>query len=196
MPRAAVETRKGGRARAASRKRSVEETTNASKDPKQSRASPEEIDLETGATGEVDDGVSSLQDGSSVQHNLMEEKWKNIDERLQTMEDWGTRERRMEEVSVVSGAGAEISPPENEKILKENLRKFVAGKVFPSWKFIFRQNILEKCVVAAVGKSYITLPPGFNQKQLAERYSQVVRVCLDGCRANAQTAGRKRYLSK
>jgi hypothetical protein len=82
-------------------------------------------------------------------------------------------------------------------MLKENLRKFVAAKVFPSWKFIFKKDLLEKCVVSAVDKGFITLPPGYEDSQLlAERYSQSVRVCLDGCRANAQTAARKRYLSK
>ena len=194
-----VVTKKGtSRARVARRRHSVDEAANAAKDPKRSRTSPGGLDLETADTaGEVQDGVSSLQDDSSVQHNLMEEKWKKLDERLQSMEDKDTsRDRRMGEVSVVSGGGAEISPPENEMILKENLRKFVAGKVFPSWKFIFKKELLEKCVVAAVGKSFITIPPGFNQNQLAERYSQIVRGCLDGCRANAQTAARKRYLSK
>lgn len=38
-----------------------------------------------------------------------------------------------------------------------------------------------------MSKSYISAPPGFDKYQLAECYSQMVRVCLDGCIANAKT---------
>jgi hypothetical protein len=77
-------------------------------------------------------------------------------------------------------------------MLKENLCKFVAAKVFPSWKFIFKKDLLEKCVVSAVDKGFITLPPGYEDS----RYSPSVQACLDGRRANAQTRARKRYLNK
>jgi hypothetical protein len=93
--------------------------------------------------------------------------------------------------------GASVLPaPANDNMLKENLRKFVAVKVFPSWKFIFKKDFLEKCVVSAVDMGFFTLPPGYEDSQLAEHYSQSVQTCLDGCRVNAQTAARKRYLSK
>jgi hypothetical protein len=51
-------------------------------------------------------------------------------------------------------------------------------------------------VVAAVSKSHITVPPGFDRNQLAVRHSQMVRACLDSCRANVQMAARKRCLSE
>jgi hypothetical protein len=96
---------------------------------------------------------------------------------------------------VVSGASV-LPNPANENMLKDNLRRFVASKVFPNWKFIFKKELLGKCVVSAIEKGFITLPPGYEESQLAERYSHFVRASLDGCRANAQTAARKRYLSK
>jgi hypothetical protein len=180
------------------RKRTAEATHSASdkdevgtEQAKRPRAhnSPSGLELETEHDSQGGDGVSSIQEGS-VQRNGMEEKWKMIEDRLKCMEE------RQGSISVVSGGGTIMTPPENEMTLKENLRKFVISKVFPSWKFIFNKRLLEKCVVAAVSKSYITLPPGFDKWQLAERYSQMVRSCLDGCRANAQSAARKRYLSK
>jgi hypothetical protein len=155
-----------------------------------SSSSPSGLNLETENNGQGEDSVSSLQEGSSVLNNNMEEKWRMIEDRIKSVED------RQGEVSVVSAGATSATSPENEKILKENLRRFVTTKVFPSWKFIFKKELLEKCVVAAVSKSYITVPPGFDQIKLAERYGQTVRACLDGCRANAQTAARKRYLGK
>jgi hypothetical protein len=155
-----------------------------------SSSSPSGLNLETENNGQGGDSVSSLQEGGSVLNNNMEEKWRMIEDRIKSVED------RQGEVSVVSAGATSATAPENEKIMKENLRRFVTTKVFPSWKFIFKKELLEKCVVAAVSKSYITVPPGFDQIKLAERYGQTVRACLDGCRANAQTAARKRYLGK
>jgi hypothetical protein len=133
--------------------------------------------------------VSSTQE-SIVQRNDMEWKWKMIEDRLRWMEE------RQGGIGVVSGGGTVKMPLENEMMLKENLRKFVISKVFPSWMFIFNKRLLEKCVAAAVNKSHIITPPGFDKWQLAERCSQMVRSCLDGCRANAQSGARKRHLSK
>lgn len=141
------------------------------------------------------DGVSSIDPNGSVTNiTVDQERWRKMEERLQSMEDRVTKGGEQEGVSVVSGAT--VTPPANERILKENLRKFVAEKVFPNWKFIFKKDKLELCVVSAITKSFITVPPGYDQRQLAELYSPTVRACLDGCRANAQTAARKRYLSK
>jgi hypothetical protein len=147
--------------------------------------SPSGLELETGNDSQGGDGVSSTQE-SSVQRNGMEEKWKRIEDRLRCMEE------RQGGISVVSGGGTITTPLENEMTLKENMRKFVISKVFPSWKFIFNKRLLETCVVVAVSKSHITMPPGFDKWQLAERCSEMVRSCLDGCRANAQSAARKR----
>jgi hypothetical protein len=167
----------------------TDEIESGSRPPKRAgtSTSPSGLDLVTEVHGQGGDGVSSLREGS-VQNTEMEEKWRMIEVRVKSMEE------RQGGVTVVSAGATMETTPENEMILKENLRKFVTSKVFPSWKFIFKKELLEKCVVAAVSKSYITVPPGFDQIQLAERYSQTVRACLDCCRANAQTAARKRYL--
>jgi hypothetical protein len=164
--------------------------------PKRSRTSLGDVVAPSADGEEAEDGVSSLQEGSSVQRNIMEEKWRVLEERLHEMEERETRDKRVGEASVVSGGGSAISTPENELMLRENLRKFVVAKVFPSWNFIFKKNLLEKCVLAAVGKSHITVPPGCDENQLAQRCSQMVRACLDGCRANAQTAAKKGHLSE
>jgi hypothetical protein len=137
--------------------------------------------------------ISSIHNGHSVTNTNTadQDRWRMIEERLRCMEE---KVKEGGGVSVVSAAS--IAPPANERILRENLRKFVAAKVFPSWKFIFKKEKLGRCVTAAISKSYITLPPGFDGNQLADLYSQTVRASLDGCRANAQTTARKRYLSK
>ena len=97
-------------------------------------------------------------------------------------------------VSVVSEAT--VTRLADEKIIKENLRKFVAAKVFPSWKFIFKKEQLRLCVKLAINKGYITVPDGFKVCKFTNLYSPTVRACLDGCRANAQTCARKRYLGR
>jgi hypothetical protein len=137
--------------------------------------------------------ISSMHDGHSVTNANAadQDRWRMTEERLRCMEE---RVKEGGGVSVVSAAS--MAPPANERILKENLRKFVAAKVFPSWKFIFRKDKLGRCVTAAVSESHMTLPPGFNENQLADLCSQTVRASLDGCRANAQTTARKRHLSK
>ena len=155
--------------------------------------SPRGINLETKKADEdEEDSVSSLQ-SKSIQRDSIEVKLREMEERMKSMEARAARDRREgDDGSIVTA----ISAPENDVIMKENLRRFVSAKVFPSWKFIFKKDLLDKCVYAAVSKNYITLPPGFTQCQLADRYSKVVRTSLDGCRSNAQAAARKRYLSK
>ena len=169
-------------------------TDHADGSPKRSRTSPGDVVAPSANGEEAEDGVSSLQEGSSVQRNIMEEKWRRLEERLR--EERETRDKRFGEASVVSGGGSAMSAPESELMPRENLRKFVAAKVFPSWKFIFKKSLLEKCVLAAVGKSHITVPPGCDENQLAQHCSQMARACLDGCRASVQTAARKQCPSK
>jgi hypothetical protein len=138
--------------------------------------------------------MSSIHPDESVTNTLDQERWRMMEERIRNMED------KVKEVGSCAGgtvvSGESVTPPPNERILKENLRKFVAAKVFPKWKFIFKINKLRSCVISAIGKSYITVPPGFDENQLAELYASTVRASLDGCRANAQTTARKRYLGK
>ena len=64
------------------------------------------------------------------------------------------------------------------------------------WKFIFKTEKLSLCVVLAINKGYITVPAGFKVCELTELYSPTVPACLDGCRANAQTCARTRYLGR
>ena len=158
-----------------------------------SLTSPSGINLDTSeAGGDGEDTISSLQ-SKSIQRDSIEVKLREMEERMKSMEARAARDRREgDDGSIVTA----ISAPENDVIMKENLRRFVSAKVFPSWKFIFKKDLLDKCVYAAVSKNYITLPPGFTQGQLADRYSKVVRTSLDGCRSNAQAAARKRYLGK
>ena len=141
------------------------------------------------------DGVSSIQQGS-VTNPIDLETLQRMEERIRMMEE-------KVKTSMVDGGGvsvvsetSELTRPTDEKIIKENLRKFVAVKVFPSWKFIFKKEQLGLCVVSAVKKGYITMPAGYKLGDLSELYSQTVRACLDGCRANSQTCARKRYLGK
>ena len=141
------------------------------------------------------DGVSSIQQGS-VTNPIDLETLQRMEERIRMMEE-------KVKTSMVDGGGVSVvsetsvlTRPTDEKIIKENLRKFVAVKVFPSWKFIFKKEQLSLCVVSAVKKGYITMPAGYKLGDLSELYSQTVRASLDGCRANAQTCARKRYLGK
>jgi hypothetical protein len=138
--------------------------------------------------------VSSIHNGESVTNTNDQERWRLMEERMRSMEERVRGDRGEGGASVVSGAT--VTAPPNERILKENLRKFVAAKVFPSWKFIFKKDKLQLCVISAISKSYMTVPPGFEGNQLADLYAPTVRACLDGCRANAQSTARKRYLSK
>jgi hypothetical protein len=137
-----------------------------------------------------DDGVSSIQ--GSMTNPIDLETWRRMEERLRMMEEKVKTSMADGGVSVVSETSL-LTRPTDEKIIKENLRKFVAEKVFPSWKFIFKKEQLSLCVVSTVKKGYITVPAGFKMCDLTDLDSQTVRACLDGCRANSQTCARKRY---
>ena len=78
---------------------------------------------------------------------------RRLEERLQSAEERETRDKRAGKASAVSGDGSTISAPESELMPRENLRKFVAAKVFPSWKLIFKKSLLEKCVGCGGQKS-------------------------------------------
>jgi hypothetical protein len=129
--------------------------------------------------------VSSTNVDGSVTNTVDQERWRMMEVRMRSMEERATREEDDEGATMVSGATA--TPPPNERIVKENLRKFVVAKVFPNWKFTFKKEKLGMCVVSAVA---------FDGTKLAELCGGTVRACLDGCRANAQTAARKRCLGK
>jgi hypothetical protein len=98
--------------------------------------------------------------------------------------------------SVVSAMTASAMTPEYESFVRENLRRFVTERVFPSWKFIFKPGLLSQVVLLAISKTIITLPPGMSEAYMEEQYRHTVRVGLDGCRANAQTIARQRYIGK
>ena len=79
------------------------------------------------------DGVSSIQ-GSSMTNPIDLETLQRMEERIRMMEE-------KVKTSMVDGGGVSVvsetsllTRPTDEKIIKENLRKFVAVKVFPSWK--------------------------------------------------------------
>jgi hypothetical protein len=172
---------------------SVREAVDSSGGKKSKKKSQHPSSFQVGdSRGSTD--MSSIHPDESVTNTLDQERWRMMEERIRNMED------KVKEVGSCAGgtvvSGESVTPPPNERILKENLRKFVAAKVFPKWKFIFKINKLRSCVISAIGKSHITVPPGFDENQLAELCASTVRASLDGCRANAQTTARKRYLGK
>ena len=95
-------------------------------------------------------------------------------------------------------SGATVTPSANERVLKENLRKFVAAKMLLSWKLIFKKDRLGTRVVTAINESFVTVPPGFKECQLAELRVRTVHglVFMDAEQTRAQTAARTRHLSK
>ena len=70
----------------------------------------------------------------------------------EAIDDGGKSENGMVDGGVSVVSEATVTCPTDEKFIKENLRKFVAAKVFPSWKFIFKKEQLSLCVVSAVKK--------------------------------------------
>jgi hypothetical protein len=146
----------------------------------------------------VGDNVSNLRTDESVtkktQGTANDTQWMLMLERMRTMEEMVRR--GMNDGGVSMASGDTVTPPTNERMTKENLRKFVTGKVFPSWKFIFKKEELEKCLMSAIKNGCITKPPGHEDCQLAKHHSSTVRACPDGCRANAQSVARKRHLSE
>jgi hypothetical protein len=145
--------------------------------------------------GQEGDDMSLTNVDGSVTDTVDQERWRMMEVRMRSMEERATREEDDEGATMVSGATGVTLPP-NERILKENLRKFVAAKVFPNWKHMLEKDKLGSCVVSAVAKSHMTVPPGFDGRKLAERCGGTARACLDGCKANAQTAARKRHLGE
>ena len=156
-------------------------------------AHPSSFQMAAGISNTATD-ISSIHNGESVSNIIDQERWRLMEKRMRKMEDKVGGGGGEGGASVVSGAT--VAPPPNERLLKENLRKFVAAKVFPNWKFIFKKEKLGLCVISAISKSYISVPTGFEDNQLADLYSPTVRAGLDGGRANAQTTARKRYLSE
>jgi hypothetical protein len=137
----------------------------------------------------VGDEVSMLRDSSSS----VQASWESKIEALVA-----TRMKEMEAnwMGRPSDVASVVSAPVNDDFLKENLRKFVAERVFPKFKFIFKQKILEQVVEMALTNGFITKPDGFTVQGMHKYYSKVVKQCLDACRANAQSVARKKYLGK
>jgi hypothetical protein len=137
----------------------------------------------------VGDEVSMLRDSSdSVQASWESKIEALVSTRMKEMEaNWMGRP---------SDVASVVSAPVNDDFLKENLRKFVAERVFPKFKFIFKQKILEQVVEMALTNGFITKPDGFTVQGMQKYYSKVVKQCLDACRANAQSVARKKYLGK
>ena len=118
---------------------------------------------------EHEGSVSSIQESVDINSD---EKMKSLEGRIKNMEAVFQRKQNEGELSVVSGSS--VLPPSNDKLTVENLRTFVAAKVFPSWKFIFKKELLVNCVASAISKHFITVPPGYDHSQLAERYCTTV----------------------
>jgi phage I-like protein len=134
------------------------------------------------ATAGVDE-VSMLHDTSSIQENWESRINTLVEERMkQLQESW--RSQNTDGISIVSAG-------KNDDILKENLRRFVAERVFSKFKFIFKQERLGQVVELALTNNFITKPDEWELADMQKHYSQVVRSCLDGCRANAQSVARK-----
>jgi hypothetical protein len=112
-----------------------------------------------------------------------------VEGKMRAMEDsWNLR--------AAADMASVVSDPKHDEVLKENLKKFVAARVFPKFKFIFKKEILGQVVEMALTTHFITKPDGWGLADMQKAYHQVVRSCLDGCRANAQSIARKKYLGK
>lgn len=137
----------------------------------------------------VGDEVSMLRDSnSSVQASWESKMEALVDQRMKEMEaSWKTQ--RTDVASVVS-------VPVNDDFLRENLRRFVAERVFPKFKFIFKETTLGQVVEMALTNGFITKPAESTMNEMKKYYSQAVRQSLDGCRANAQSVARKKYIGK
>jgi hypothetical protein len=138
---------------------------------------------------QVGDEVSMLRDShSSVQASWESKMEAMMEIRMKEMEaNW--KSQRTEITSVVS-------VPSNDDFLRENLRKFVAERVFPKFKFIFKAKTLGQVVEMALTNGFITQPEDWTLSEMQKYYCPVVRHCLDGCRANAQSVARKKYIGK
>ena len=129
--------------------------------------------------------VSPMPDAST--HASLESRIEAmVNERMQAMEESWKR-RAADEASV-------MSDPRLDDSVKENLRRFVADRVFPKFKFIFDKETLGQVVEMALTNKHITQPDGWGLTSMKKTYSRSVRSYLDGCRANAQAVARKKYL--
>ena len=129
--------------------------------------------------------VSPMPDAST--HASLESRIEAmVNERIQAMEESWKR-RAADEASV-------ISDPRLDDSVKENLRRFVADRVFPKFKFIFDKETLGQVVEMALTNKHITQPDGWGLTSMKKTCSRSVRSYLDGCRANAQAVARKKYL--
>jgi hypothetical protein len=138
----------------------------------------------------VSDEVSMLRDSSnsSVKASWESKMEKIVELRMKEMEaNW--KNQRANVASVVSA-------PVNDDFLRENLRKFVAERVFPKFKFIFKNTTLGQVVEMALTNGFITKPNNWTVSKMQQYYSQVVRHGLDGCWANAQSVARKKYIGR
>ena len=109
---------------------------------------------------------STHQDGSMTGGTAGLDEWRMMEERIETMEEKASKSADEGGESVASGAA--VTRPGNERSMKENLRKFVAAKAFLSWKFILKKDRLGSCIVLAINKSHVMVPPGFKERQLAK----------------------------
>ena len=129
--------------------------------------------------------VSPMPDAST--HASLESRIEAmVNERTQAMEESWKR-RAADEASV-------MSDPRLDDSVKENLRRFVADRVFPEFKFTFDKETLGQVVEMALTNKCITQPDGWGLTSMKKTHSRSVRSYLDGCRANAQAVARKKYL--
>ena len=129
--------------------------------------------------------VSPMPDAST--HASLESRIEAmVNERMQAMEESWKR-RAADEASVTSD-------PRLDDSVKENLRRFVADRVFPKFKFMFDKETLGQVVEMALTNKCITQPDGWGLTSMKKTHSRSVRSHLDGCRANAQAVARKKYL--
>ena len=128
-----------------------------------------------------------------IQFNLRMESWQirivaSVEPRMNRLrEQW----RR--------GGGSDMGDNQNELVREINLRRFVTDSVFGKYKLINKRETLERVVEAAITfftNKYITKPDGWELADMRSKYTPVVRSCLDGCCANAQTVARRKYLRK
>ena len=140
-----------------------------------------------------EEAVSDLQDNSSV-HDQHRQQIAAIQLQMTLMQEELKKNQNYGGASMVSGGS--IVDDTTTKIIGIGLRNFVAEKIFPGWKFIFKKEKLGRVVLAAMKHGYVSKPGGVEDSYMEENFGQTVRNCLDRCRANAQSGARKRFLSK
>jgi hypothetical protein len=153
------------------------------------------VQSRAGAARNSDDGEDSAS-GEDEPKEAMESELAKMRKKLELMEAQLLLKKTPEGMSVVSEMTASTVSVEFEAFAKENIRRFVTDKVFPKWKFIFKAGLLGDIVKSAITNKYITVPPGVSTAWMEDKYRPTVRSALDGCRANAQTIARRRYIGK